>query len=81
MHYRPTFGFFGLGSVIATTLAAQLFAASALRGGFDPVHARRAGKGSRHKTGYRYPHSSTRQQARYARQIAAGQLSMAGVGR
>lgn len=26
-----------------------------------------------------YPHSSTRQQARYARQIAAGQLSMDGV--
>jgi len=26
-----------------------------------------------------YPHSSTRQQARYARQIAAGQLRMDGV--
>lgn len=26
-----------------------------------------------------YPHSSTRQQARYARQIAAGQLRMGGV--
>jgi hypothetical protein len=28
----------------------------------------------RHRTGEKYPHSSTRQQARYARQIAAGQL-------
>lgn len=28
-----------------------------------------------------YPHSSTRQQARYARQIAAGQLSMKGAGK
>lgn len=28
-----------------------------------------------------YPHSSTRQRARYARQIAAGQLVMEGVGR
>jgi hypothetical protein len=27
-----------------------------------------------------YPHSSTRQKARYARQIAAGQLAMEGVG-
>lgn len=33
----------------------------------------------RRRTGVRYPHSSRRQQARYARQIAAGQLRMAGV--
>jgi hypothetical protein len=33
---------------------------------------------TRIRTGVRYPHSSTRQQARYARQIAAGQLNMAG---
>ena len=32
----------------------------------------------RRRTGVRYPHSSRRQQARYARQIASGQLSMAG---
>lgn len=34
---------------------------------------------TRRRTGVRYPHSSRRQQARYARQIAAGQLRMAGV--
>lgn len=28
----------------------------------------------RSRTGRRYPHSSTRQRARYARQIAAGQI-------
>ena len=32
-----------------------------------------------YKTGLKYPHSSARQQARYARQIAAGQLRMGGV--
>jgi hypothetical protein len=32
----------------------------------------------RHKSGHLYPHSSKRQQARYARQIAANQLNMAG---
>lgn len=29
-------------------------------------------------TGKRYPHSSDRQRARYARQVAAGQLNMEG---
>jgi hypothetical protein len=33
----------------------------------------------RRNRGFIYPHSSTRQRARYARQIAAGQLNMAGV--
>lgn len=33
----------------------------------------------RRRTGRRYPHSSHRQQARYARQIAAGRLAMDGV--
>jgi len=32
-----------------------------------------------HPTGKTYPHSSTRQRARYARQIAAGQLRIATV--
>jgi hypothetical protein len=36
-------------------------------------------KPKRRKSGEKYPHSSTRQRARYARQLAAGQLSMAGV--
>lgn len=43
----------------------------------------RMGPGSkvlRIRTGRSYPHSSTRQRARYARQIAAGQLRMEGVG-
>ena len=31
------------------------------------------------RTGRKYPHSSARQQARYARQIAAGKLRMDGV--
>jgi hypothetical protein len=30
-----------------------------------------------YKTSLTYPHSSTRQQARYARQLAAGQLNIA----
>lgn len=34
----------------------------------------------RNRPGAAYPHSSTRQRARYARQIAAGQLRMAGAG-
>lgn len=34
----------------------------------------------RNKTGEKYPFSSKRQNARYARQIAAGQLSMRRVG-
>ncbi|MDK4730523.1 hypothetical protein [Rhizobium phaseoli] len=39
---------------------------------------RNRGSGKRRKTGRLYPHSSTRQRARYARQIAAGQLNMEG---
>lgn len=35
--------------------------------------------GKRRKQTRRYPHSSERQRARYARQIAAGQLNMEGV--
>lgn len=35
----------------------------------------------RRRQGKDYPFSSTRQNARYARQIAAGQLSMAGIER
>ena len=34
--------------------------------------------GKRRKSGEKYPFSSTRQNARYARQIAAGQLRMDG---
>jgi hypothetical protein len=41
---------------------------------FDPKRAVKS-----RKTGIKYPHSSTRQQARYARQIAAGKLQMDGV--
>lgn len=43
---------------------------------------RRGKAGFRLRTpGRAYPHSSTRQQARYARQIAAGQLIMEGIAR
>ena len=35
----------------------------------------------RRRTGVQYPFSSARQQARNARQMAAGQLVMAGIGR
>lgn len=34
-------------------------------------------KPKRRRTGVTYPHSSTRQRARYARQIAAGQIKNA----
>lgn len=37
------------------------------------------GRSKRIRMGKAYPHSSTRQRARYARQIAAGQLQMEGV--
>lgn len=39
---------------------------------------RNRGSKKRHKTGKSYPFSSTRQNARYARQIAVGQLNMEG---
>lgn len=43
-----------------------------------PNHAyRNRGAAKRRKTGALYPHSSTRQRARYARQIAAGQIKNA----
>jgi hypothetical protein len=42
----------------------------------QPIDTRRP---KTRKTGKRYPHSSARQQARYARQIAAGQLKMDGI--
>lgn len=42
-----------------------------------PQH-RRGRKGLKIKTGVKYPHSSNRQQARYSRQILAGQLNMVG---
>lgn len=39
-----------------------------------PTDGYRPNQGFRVRTGWKYPHSSARQQARYARQIAAGQL-------
>lgn len=45
-----------------------------------PAPKRRSNKPKRSKPGrFSYPHSSARQRARYARQIAAGQLRMAGI--
>ncbi len=48
-----------------------------------PAIPQRSQRGARRrrKSGWFYPHSSARQQARYARQIAAGQLSMDGIER
>lgn len=67
-------GFLGLaavllgGSVIQAFEHAARMADSRHRINFDRVGAKRC------RTGKKYPHSSTRQQARYARQIAAGQI-------
>lgn len=41
-----------------------------------PGSVRGRGGARRRRTGAAYPHSSARQRARYARQLAAGQLAM-----
>lgn len=73
MFYRRAFG-----------LSAALMAAlSAFSMPVLPVfsgHLRtRGGAKLRNKTGYTYPFSSKRQNERYARQISAGKLCMAGI--
>ena len=40
----------------------------------NPVRMLDTNRPKRRKTGHTYPHSSDRQRARYARQIAAGQI-------
>lgn len=56
-----------------------VFAAAALAVGMGIESHFDIYRPKRRKTGATYPHSSKRQRARYARQIAAGQLSMAGI--
>ncbi|WP_421778894.1 hypothetical protein [Hoeflea sp.] len=71
-----------LGAAMAHILGSVAVAAPA----FHPIKVEPDMRGSRGKpskrirTGGRYPHSSTRQRARYARQLAAGQLNIARVG-
>jgi len=75
--------YFGFSSIVALAIG------SIARGGFTmpPVTmvSTPGQKGSgkafdwRYGGGRTYPHSSDRQRARYARQIAAGQLSMDGL--
>jgi len=63
-HYAHT----GLGYFLASAiLAASTIVPVQVAADFD--------KPKRRATGERYPHSSARQQARYARQIAAGQIT------
>lgn len=64
-----------------TATAAALLAAGLIPMPLMDGAPRRGTRKRRNKTGETYPHSSARQRARYARQIAAGQLSMAGVER
>lgn len=71
---RPTF--FSMSSALASMLLSMGLTAPLM----PPLHHGRGAQGKptkRRKTGWIYPHSSSRQQARYARQIARGQLSMA----
>lgn len=57
-------------------ITASLLAAAAILSNFNMRKTKAMlSKGSRqYKTGVHYPHSSARQRARYARQIAAGQI-------
>lgn len=70
---RPTLGFSS--AVLAAILAMTGTGPTDLRLPIARNAPRKPVK--RRRTGKIYPHSSRRQQARYARQIARGQLSMA----
>ncbi len=62
-----------------TAILAALLASAPISNFMMPPSAyRNRGASKRRKTGTRYPHSNTSQRARYARQIAAGQLNMEG---
>lgn len=66
-------GLIGIGATIAalmhqSTLYPPIF--------MTPDRNGPAPKSNRIKTGAPYPHSSARQRARYARQIAAGQIKL-----
>ncbi len=71
---RPTF--FSMSTAIASLLLSMGLTAPMM----PPLRHGRSAQSKptkRRRTGRTYPHSSGRQQARYARQIARGQLSMA----
>lgn len=76
-HFRimPRFSASLLASILAAITATPTYPALVRL----PVETGRTPK--RRRTGKAYPHSSMRQQARYARQIARDQLSMADVKR
>lgn len=64
--------------LMASALSALSFLPSVVpaQANFAPTPSGRFhGARRRRKTGWLYPHSSKRQRARYARQIAAGQLN------
>lgn len=61
---------YGYSAALMAMAAAQLDALRLIS--FAPTADFSAPK--RRRTGKNYPHSSTRQQARYARQLAAGQI-------
>jgi hypothetical protein len=72
--------FKSIATVLANISAAVMAAMPAVKfGGKAPVTRHRGKKPVRIRAGKTYPHSSKRQRARYARQIAAGQLHMDGV--
>ena len=79
-----------MGKITSVFRSACAMAALGLMGSAPPLsnffmphsdYRNRGAKGRRKRTGCSYPHSSTRQRARYARQIAAGRLVMEGIDR
>lgn len=66
-------GIYGIGAAIAANLMSDLKALDIVRFSEPADFA----KPRRRKTGKTYPHSSTRQRARYARQTDAGQIKNA----
>lgn len=73
MFYRRAFG---LSSALIAAIAALSMPVLPSFSGYRPA---RGGAKRRNRTGHTYPFSSKRQNERYARQIAAGQLCMAGI--
>lgn len=73
MFYRRAFG------LSAALMAAISALAMPVLPVFSGHRTSRGGAKRRNKTGHTYPFSSKRQNERYARQIAAGQLCMAGI--
>ncbi|EHK77724.1 hypothetical protein SM0020_12390 [Sinorhizobium meliloti CCNWSX0020] len=66
-------GLLGIGAAIASLMHASVLNMPVF---LMPDAHGPAAKSNRIKTGATYPHSSARQRARYARQIAAGQIKL-----